>query len=75
MVEHQLRVVVCQKIEGNGDHAGEAVHVFRMEMETMRVKLFMYSEWKSKIRFSNIGRKVTANYEKLAANYLDARVR
>jgi hypothetical protein len=45
------------------------------EMETMRVKLFTYSEWKSKIRFSNIGRKVTANYKKLAANYLDARVR
>jgi hypothetical protein len=57
-VERQLRAVVCQKIEGNGDHAGEVVHV-----------------WKNKIKFSNVGRKVTANYEKLAADYLDACLR
>ncbi|KAJ6459695.1 hypothetical protein DFH09DRAFT_960490 [Mycena vulgaris] len=44
------------------------------EMQSTRVKLHTYTEWKSKIRFSTAARKVAANYEKLAAEYLAARL-
>ncbi|KAK7015660.1 hypothetical protein R3P38DRAFT_2786602 [Favolaschia claudopus] len=42
------------------------------EMERMSVKLFTYAEWKNKIRFNTLSRKVGTKNEKLAEQYIVA---
>ncbi|KAJ7107168.1 hypothetical protein C8R43DRAFT_1080520 [Mycena crocata] len=44
------------------------------EMQTMRVKLHTYSEWKNKLRFSTAARKVNTKNDELSARYLAARL-
>ncbi|KAJ7100588.1 hypothetical protein B0H15DRAFT_770393 [Mycena belliarum] len=44
------------------------------EMETMRVKLHTYTEWKQKLRFSSGARKVNTQNDVLSARYLAARL-
>ncbi|KAK7006511.1 hypothetical protein R3P38DRAFT_2555251, partial [Favolaschia claudopus] len=43
------------------------------EMERMSVKLFTYAEWKNKIRYNTLSRKVGSKNEKIAEQYIVAR--
>ncbi|KAJ6618300.1 hypothetical protein B0H10DRAFT_1795595, partial [Mycena sp. CBHHK59/15] len=43
------------------------------EMNSTRVKLHTYTEWKSKLRFSTPARKVSTKNDELAAQYLAQR--
>ncbi|KAJ7713322.1 hypothetical protein B0H14DRAFT_2413895, partial [Mycena olivaceomarginata] len=45
------------------------------EIERKSAKLHTYAEWKNKIRFSNVARKVSLKNDEVSAQYLAARLR
>ncbi|KAJ7793986.1 hypothetical protein B0H14DRAFT_2622356 [Mycena olivaceomarginata] len=77
LVANPNRLLVVQVLTRDGGTptvSGGSVKRLK-EIERKSAKLHTYAEWKNKIRFSNVARKVSLKNDEVSAQYLAARLR